>query len=345
MRYLTASEAAVLRALMADVRGGDRERLRAAGVPRTTYQVIRRRALEAGWISSCDVPDLARAGLGRLRFTLAQPFAERHAAVTNALRSSEETLLLWSSRDTLFRISRVGPTHPSVATPSRPDPDVTAPAGWWRHAWSVEVSEGSGAVPIFLDFEGAWSRSLLGIAPLSYPRSLGWRAGPAPRRPSGGRDPSVDSFLDLLAGRGGGRPPDGPPGLWASARERRLRRGFRELGWLERRFFLVPWKLPEVRHMPLTQLVFVTGRFKEPGAGRAFLARLLEEDGASPFLLVYDHLRVVTAALASPTRRSTGRPSVLRGFESMLTKIEVVREPLSDLASHVDLRFRPSAPP
>src|SRR5580700_2463738 len=220
MRSLTRSEAAVLRAVLAEVPGGERRRMQLASVPRTTFQTIRRRALQAGWVRDRIVPFLSPAGIERVRIMLTQPFAEHHAAALMALRDDRSTIFLASSFETIVAVQ----FHASPAPRSRPPPEIDE--RWIRRSWTVQVTAAEGAVPAFYDFEGAWSLSVLGLPPISYPQPLRFHdpvRGDATHR---GQAPTREAFQRFLAGPAGAPPGGTGGGPWEAIRQRRRERWF-----------------------------------------------------------------------------------------------------------------------
>src|SRR5579871_33467 len=112
MRSMTRSEVAVVGALLPSLALGERERIRLAQVPRTTYQTVRQRALAQGWIAERYVPcpELVHARV--LRLGLLQPFAEHHAGAVARLAADPATVLLWDTPDSILALA--------VETDSRP---------------------------------------------------------------------------------------------------------------------------------------------------------------------------------------------------------------------------------
>jgi hypothetical protein len=339
MRYLTRSEAAVLRAMIANVPHGERERIRQAGVPRSTYQAVRKRALSGGWIVERNVPTLAALGISRIAITLAQPYAEHHSEALQSLRDRRTTVLLWTSLDTLLSVAFERSTDPQTGRGDDKTLSDGMETGWLRQRWKVSVTAAEGSVPAFFDYEGAWSRAILGEPPASYPQPLEFDS--AGRSGSAGppQGSALAAFHRFLAGPMGGGDRGDSEGGRESVRQRGWDRRFRRLGWSSPRSFLVPPALPPVAGVPLSQIVFVTGRLRDPSGMSTLLPRLVQRTGIAPFLVAYDRSRIILGALSSPGLRRPARFTVLEELRTDLIEIEILRAPVQTLRTVVDFRF------
>jgi hypothetical protein len=166
MRSLSPSEVRVLRTLLVDEYATDLEGDRASDVPRTTFQTVRRRALVSGWIKERYIPSPSAIGVSSVRIRLAQPFADRWREAVQSLRT-DDTVLLWASSETLFSVEFYRERNTRSAR--------SVPDGLFRQQWTVDPDVTSGGVPVYFDYEGAWSRWALESEPIAYPRAFSGR--------------------------------------------------------------------------------------------------------------------------------------------------------------------------
>lgn len=310
--------------LLADPPGGERERVRQAGVPRSTYQTVRRRAFFSRWLSEHYVPNPTLVGARSVRFFLAQPYAERWREALRRSRALAGLVVLWASPETLFGVTFEGTRDTRW--------ELFAKGELFRRSWSVASSIPEEGVLAYFDFEGAWSRSTLNREPLSYPRGLP-RGGPARSRPLALRT----SFLTgrWVLSRGDAGQTAGIPSR-LPRRERRLIAD----GWFSR--IVVP-NLEEVPRgrgwMPL-RVVFVTATWRTDVQARSLLTDLVERGRVMPFVFAYDDERVLFAAL-SPANPPlvAGRTPIIDLLGAHLAQVEVLREPIDTLFPLVDHRY------
>src|ERR1700693_5209606 len=166
MRFITRAEAQVIEALLAVVPGDEADRVRKSGVPRTTFQTIRRRVLVDGWIQERYVPAPAAVGSGVVRFWLAQPFAERRADVVKRWRTHPGTVILWASPDTVFSVTFDAANYGDSSRPAYLGP---IPEDWVRRSWAVAPTPDGVNLPVYFDYEGAWARRVGAPTAISYP--------------------------------------------------------------------------------------------------------------------------------------------------------------------------------
>ena len=334
MRSLTLAEARVTGALLATVPGDEVDRAQRSGVPRTTFQTVRRRLFVAGWLYLRYLPSLAAAHARSVTIRLAQPYAERRAAIVRHWRSDPDTVVLWASPETVLCV-----TFDREPEDGRTPTGARAPAGiaslpveWFRRVWTMSPGPGAANLPAYFDYEGAWSRRLGADPPISYPQGL----------PPGG-DGSVASRgrdLSLLLRRPfeGGLSEGGVLRFSASFLSRRERRLVRD-GWVTRRVLPDLAELPEFRGQRIDRVVFITGTLRDGASFPSLRAELHRECGVAPFLAAHDGGRVLLAMLSpAPASARTSRP-VLATLEASLREIEVVREPTDTLYPLIDHRY------
>jgi hypothetical protein len=330
VRSLSPAEAHVIHALIADVDGGERERLHVAGVPRSTYHKIRGKAYREGWIRERFVPDPVLAGTRSVRFALGEPFADRWEEAVGWWRQRRGTVVLWTGVGAILSVVFDG-------APPDPERPVLGPPEWFRRCCEVRAEATSAGVPIYFDHEGAWSRWIGAEPPVSYPIGLGGRAGASP--PAGPRPLSAPRLLALRALLAPPRDPspDGTLDVSGTAARREEVQRFTQAGWIRHRAF------PDLRRIPprdgarLAQVVLVTGTWKASPRPAELLMRVRGDAGAVPFLYAHDPQRAILG-LHGPRVVPDSPPAVSLGgaLAEYLGEIEVVREPVDSLSYLVD---------
>jgi hypothetical protein len=267
-RSLTPAEATVLRSLVAAADGEEAERLQRTGVPRRTYQEIRRRAFAEGWLSRRFVPNGGELGLPYLTFTVAKPFAERSREVAAAWVADPYLTTLWRSKEVLFGVF-LGP-KPRAAESGLElqfilNLDVRAPS-----------------VPVYFDFEGFWSQWTGLLPTLSYPRAVpgvGVRsiASTDPASTARWRSAVRELNQSWSVASPGGRPPRGEAPL-----PRRLRK-LAQSGRVQSRVFPDLQRIPPPVGRPIKALCLCHLRLQR-GKRPEQLFRGLILRGVYPFL-------------------------------------------------------------
>lgn len=328
MRSLTEAEARVIRSLLANPSGPERQRIRDAEVPRTTYQTVRRRALIHGWLSERYVPDPLLFGSDRVRLILAQPYAERWNDSIRLFRSFDGLAVLWASAETLLGVlfeseaSQLGSGSLTDST--------------FRRSWTLNPSVREGQVVSYFDFEGAWSRWTLGKDPLAYPRGLPAGSSDSIARARADRT----SVWELVSYSMGSMTPLSTSSAFRSPG---LSRGARRLlaaRWFAHRIFPNLADIPPIRGYRPQHVVFVTAKPLPDKAPRDLFAELTQLGRSAPFLFVYEWDRVLFATLApAPGEAIKGRPSMVELLQRFVSKVEVVREPLDSLIPLLNHRY------
>lgn len=329
MRSLTAAEARVIHALLVAADVPERVRERWAGVPRATFLAVRKRAFAHGWLTSRYVPDPAALGFDRVSFVLDQPYSDHLAVAVQEARNTPGTVLAWSSPETVFsvRFGRSTDARPPE-TPGR------------RHRFEVVATEPLRQVPIYFDFEGAWSLWASGLALVSYPAGL---LVPTPGgEPRTSRSRLGRSALEeLLSGPDGSSPDAGGPLRLSDAYLPRKHRALIRSGTVRRRAF------PNLGDIPpgmdggaIGNFVFVHGTLRKGFEGAQLLPAVLRDARVRPFLLAGDDRTALLGFLAPmPSRlRGLGRP-LIEVLSEALESISVVREPIATLYPLIDHRY------
>lgn len=336
-RALTEFQATVIDSMLSGEPGSERERIRLSGIAPRTYQVGRRRALDAKWIAERFVPDPTLFGRPRIAFVLARPKPDQMEVTLARWARLEGTVLVWKTSTLLFGVfsGDDGVTDTPIAR------DLTSSGGYAR-AFSLELNVNHPTLPIYFDFEGEWAR-VAGIPGTSfYPR-------PLPRHPRGtarSRASITSRWREVVRGlsrvpvsAAAGEPPHS--GFATRFGERaRLARSLRS-GWLDRRAFLNPATIPSYKDWTLKEVVFVHGRLREGRQPEVLLHTLFASCAVYPFLFAISGGNLLMASLspAPPGQlRSRRGVSVSGTLARFLERVEVDRLPASELETVVDHR-------
>ncbi len=325
MRSLTASEARVLQVLLAGVPGGEEDAIRLSGIPRTTYQTIRRRAFLADWLHERYLPSPAAVRSVSITFGLLQPFAEQRLELIQRLRDDPSVVVLWASPETVFSV-RFDPA------PENNGHREAGPAGELRRAWRITASGDPESLPVYFDYEGAWAGRTGDGAPITYPRGLPAGAGSAP--------PPVATVRSLLVHPLEALAETGPALRLSSSFLSRRQRLLLRQGWLVRRILPVLAEIPPYRGSRDERVVFVSGQLQDGWTLPRLRSRLFQEAGVAPFLAAGGEGRALFAMLSpAPERIARRTRSVLGLLEDGIRQIEVVREPIDTFFPVIDHRY------
>jgi hypothetical protein len=328
-RELTAAEARVISSLLAADARPERERIRSSALSPRTYETARRRVFDAGWVSERFVPDPLAWGFRSLRFDLVQPAPGQESFVSRRLAAAPGAFHLWQGDGLVFAASLLRPGSSAQAvTSSRPD-------------WRLEVDLRQPSVPIYFDFEGAWSRVVGAAGPRVYPRPLPhWPGGESS---SGGRPPDhmAREAESLIRRPFGGTARSSAGGHLGSILGFGGPRGALSSGLVQRRCFLDLAKLPGLGGWQLRSLSFVTGGLRAGTMPVTLHHELLFDGGMTPFLFATDGTSVLIGAL-SPAPRSDKVPPRTRISEILAKRLEpwvLVGAPVASLSTPVDHRY------
>jgi hypothetical protein len=334
-REATPAECAVIWSLLAANSISERERIVASGLSPRTYEVARRRVFEAGWVHERFVPDPLAWGYSTLDLLVAQPNPGAGGALVSRLMAAPGVFLIWQGTGVVFAASFATRGLGTV----RGFTAISSTASGANFQLSLDLDGPS--VPIYFDFEGAWSRVLEAAAPRVYPRPLPrWSGGgtsgdelPRPRlrgdaealirRPF--RQPeslTTGKHLGSLAGLGAGR-----RALLAGLVERRC---FPDLG-----------KLPGYRGWSLRNVAFHLGELRAGEGPERLYRELLLEGGMTPFLFVTDRRSVLIGALSPPPRSKggTNRRRISEILDGLLESSTLVSAPIDSLSAPMNHQY------
>jgi hypothetical protein len=332
---LTTAEARVISSLLAADALPERERIRSTGFAPRTYETARRRAFDAGWVCERFVPDPLAWGFSSLRFDLVRPKIGEERAWSDRFAADPRTFHVWLGDGLVFAAALLDAESKTARTET-PEPVMDL-----GRAWRLVVDLRQPTVPIYFDFEGAWSRVVGAAGPRVYPRPLPfWPGGETTS--DGGPSGRLRSAAEALVRR----PFQGPAEMSAgrhlgSILEFGRPWGAVSAGLVQRRCFLDPARLPGLYGWRLRSLSFVKGTLRT-GAQPATLDReLLSDGGMTPFLFATDGKSVLIGAL-SPAPRPVGTPPRSRISEIFTKRLEpwtLLSAAVSSLSTPLDHRY------
>jgi hypothetical protein len=338
MRSLTRAEAVVIQSLLASESGTDREHIRRSGLPPRTFEVARKRVLDAGWVNERYVPNPILLGRPLLSVVIAHPYAEHFRDVVRRWVQTDGNVLLWRGGTSVLGVFIRSPLKPSLKQAT----ELGKPETFSRIR-AFEIDARNSDLPVYFDFEGAWSRVVGEPGPVGYPHSLPEGKSPTSRVTEA--SPSELRLMESVARSTFGADHEGARGRIVRdkpGRDEILRALDNQL--ITRRAFLGLESLPGYRSWELRQVAFLTGHLRPAAEGRVVLQSLNSQVGLTPFLFVRDGADVL-CALLSPTPESqegasrSGKASVVGTLRTFLSEIHVTREPVDELAALVDHRY------
>lgn len=322
-RPMTPAEARFLLASLSYPAGPEVPRRIQSGLSRSTYHAIRTRVERQGWLQECFVPDPAALGFNRMSVLLGSTFAERRTQAVEAVAREPHVTNLWLLPQAVFAVAFHRDEEEAAAFAER-----NRRPEWYARAHLVQGGVTREEVPIYFDFEGAWSHLIGNGSLVAYPV-------PVPRsslhRPPSTRESAIlRETVRLTSFRRGliGLP-------------RRTRRVI-EQEWVGVRTFLRPWNLPEFEGRMADQIVFLVGRSR----GRPlpeFLSALTGEARVFPFLLVDGGGTILLAMIGQsrpiPSSASGRHRGVMEVLGEYLTEIETLATPSSGVTPQLEHRY------
>jgi len=321
VRSLTTAEARALCFILATGPSREIDRIRASGLPRRTYQSIRRRAMEAEWIEDRFVPDCPRFGWPHASFVIVRPFLEELDACRDRWVNDPTTVLLWATPEVLFRVSFT--TKPFKLR------------GKYRDSFLLTVDCRAPGVSTFFDFERSfsrWTRQDGGWSPPDPLPGSGRKAVTLRPRSSSRREfTEVRKLLARL---------EAPTTAEAGSTSFNSREA-RELvssGAVKHRVFLNVSNFPRFGGQSIQRLTLAHGRLLPAERPDGLYYVLAQVTKVSPFLFISDD-RDVLLGVVSSGERPLARGPVLDTLRKFLTSIEVTRLETDSLDAPVSHRY------
>ena len=341
MRTLTEAEARVVGSLLASNLVSERERLRRAEVPRSTYHAARRRAYAEGWLRDRYVPNPVEFGWPFVSISLVRPFADHLPSFLDVGSSDPSTVFLEYTPQLALTVG----LHPDRASAEQAArrAGASGDAGW---SYPLVADLRGPGVPVYFDFEGSFAHLGEGAGPEGYPQGLGGSSRSSDRpEPELRARRSLWGALELAHrpfGVGGdGRPPHliGPLGLpWGQQK-------LLNQGWMRHRVLLDPAKLPPIRGRRAEQQVFVTGTLRPDHRAEELFRALTQEARVFPFFFVTADRGILIGAIGRnpsssvPLAPPAERPSVMGILRERVEGIEILQDPVEVFQLAVDHRY------
>jgi predicted transcriptional regulator len=338
MRTLTRSEAIVILSLLASEEVPERERIRRSGLPSRTFEVARKRVLDAGWVHERYVPHPVLLGRPIVSVVIAHPYAEHYRDVVHRWVQTDGNVLLWGGGTSVLGVFIRSPREPSL--------NESATLGkleTFSRIRTFEIDARESEVPVYFDFEGSWSRVLGEPGSVGYPHSF--PAGKSPTSRVTDASPAELRLMETVTGSAINVDGDGARNGIVRSKPARDEILLAIHGHsVSRRAFLGLESLPGYLNWELRQVAFITGHLRSANEGRVVLHSLNRQAGLTPFLFVSDESDVL-CALLSPTPESqegasrSGKASVVGTLAKFLSEIHVTRVHVDELAIFVDHRY------
>lgn len=318
----------MVRELLIDRLASDRVKSAAAGVPRSTFQLVRSHAFSQGWLLRRYVPSPSAVGVIGIRVEVVQPFAEWRNELFSRMVSRPDVVVLWDSPSSLLSVS-----FDRVA---EPDDSPESGRAEWSRRWSISAKPASNEVPVYFDYEGAWSRVALDEPPRAYPRGL-----PPPGGPLGRRMRIRMADVAELVRRPLSDVDSKMGSRWG------LTRGLpRHLQRVIDQGLVIPRTFPNFARMPmppgrsLVGLVLASGLWETREGRDRLLTSLMVRSQATPFLCALDQSRLILGLLApAPPNLAGHREPIARVLSEELRQVEVIREPIQSIVTPIDHRY------
>jgi hypothetical protein len=339
VRVLSRAEAVAVQRLLAHIDVADGDGSGGERLPLRTAQAIRQRAYVRDWLTDRYVPNPVVLGYRTALFLVARPYSERALAIMEQWRSHPRNVLLWASPELLFGVFLArGPEEAEAIQRRLTDASAV------RLEVGLRTDLTEATVPVYFDFESAWTGWTGLPGTIRYPRPL--PSGEFDRPNGGGLSPGERGAISglLVAPFLGGNP---ARGVSRFSRLYRAERRWLNSGQVEFRSFLNPREVARWVTGFADQAVFVHGELVEPGGASELFHALVSECRIGPFLFATNGRSVLWGALSStsftPPRRSS--VPVLAKVGTYLRGIQIVREDLAHLEPTVDHRFERLLPP
>ena|GEM_PF-6739543 len=324
MRALTPAEFRTASAILAFPGATDRARIRAAAIPSSTYNVVRRRIYEAGWLDDVLVPNPGPTGVRSVEIELDRPHLAERATRVAATANDPASAVVWGGVHTVFSI-RFTRTDRSARAAS--GPPTTTPG------WRLRIDAVSGELPVYFDYGGLWARFGGERVPEAYPAGLAFGTTPAARRWSTSRSAPPSDEVEAA------------PWFNLSRASRAQQRAI-EAGAVQLRTVVRPALVPPLDGRRLGELLFIHGRLAAGRSLHGLLTDLRNGPGVCPFLAAAGDGAVVLAGIGqladAPGRRTPVRAGPISTTAILRTYLEEPRldvEPVEAVQQIVAHRY------
>ncbi|MCL4325040.1 MAG: hypothetical protein M1144_06235 [Candidatus Thermoplasmatota archaeon] len=315
------------------------ERIRSSGLPRSSYRFARRRLYESGLFQDHYIPSPRAMHTPRIFALLLHPFTDSMVRVCRELRQCPGATTVVPGGQSIFAL-----IWPSSTSEAEKIVKKVSDGDWGTPLSNLSIDPHHPQVPVYFDFEGAWSRFAGTGGTVRYPRKFpeGESLGTWGRLAGNG----VRAFQQLL-----GRPYESsdasvPKHLSGPDSLPRSQRRLLEQGLVDWRVLLNPEVMPEFEGVSISQLIWTRGSLKLPGDLGPLFRSLTSECGVYPFLLASDGDQVLMGNMGIGRDRLGGAPPRIRPKTPVLPVVarylhglEVIREPLASVTAHLWQRY------
>lgn len=288
------------------------------------------------------MPDPALLGRPIVTFGIVHPFAERYQAAKNVWEATREAVIVWAFRDALFGVFFLLDMKEASLLHAKLGDSVTN-----RSVLFLDCDSRSGAIPVYFDFEAAWSQITGLSGTLGYPHSLPSSTLTAGKSSVEFPKEDHDALCRLLS-----RPFGGENGSTSTRWLDRFGQSSREERLLtdgagQFRSFLSPSACANWATGFPEAVAFIQGTLVEGRSSPELFRALVERGGASPFLFATNGSSVLFGSLSKSADVGAPKPSLDRApllpiIRTFLQQIIVIREPLG--GSHVLVNHRYDRP-
>jgi hypothetical protein len=326
VRDLTPAEHRTVLSILALPQATERQRMRFSQLPSSTFNVVRRRVSQEGWLADVLVPNPGPCGLDGVDFALGRPSVSQREKLLLDWGSDPDCVLLWSGVHAVFGVFfRRRPTGSNGGGTGDPDVD-----------W-IRARQGTGSIPVYFDYSGLWARFGGQQRPVGYPFGLDASSPAANPR----------ALADALRMLGSDGPGHAAQGQWTTlARLRHGRSRAIEDGVVQSRTVLHHAQVPPFEGRRIGEVVFIHGRLRPRATASDLLNVLTNECEVYPFLLAESTGRVILAGLGQTSSREPGRvliPSAARPVMSVVDRhidpAEVLIEPVEAIQERIQHQY------
>lgn len=334
MKELSPAEYRTILAILAHPRSTERDRIRQARLPSSTFNVARRRVFGEGWLSDVMIPNPGAYGYHSVEVLLARPTVSDRDGLLRTCANDPECVVLWAGIHAVFgvffrRARRPSPTD-GTAQPVASD------------AFRVVATQETGTVPAYFDYSGLWARFGAQPRPPGYPAGL--------RLDSNGAD--VRGLPEIGSGWPSGHPPDPASGSWTSVARlpRALRRAL-DRGLVQNRTVLNPRAIPALQGRRIGEVIAIRGHLRPGATALGMLNSLTADCHVYPFLVAHGEGKLIVAGMGQLSSAESGRVpvaaarrSVSSVVEQFVDRADVLIEPAESITEVVHHRYPPLEP-
>jgi hypothetical protein len=337
-RGLTDNEALVVRRILGAGSESEENRVRMSGMPRTSYKEARSRVYALGILEDRYVPNPALLSIPTISFLVTHPAPGATVEAARLICNMKGAVVVWAGMEFVFGVL----FQRSAAERSKIRKTVESMSilGEIRCIVSADTSQDS--IPVYFDFEGAWSRITGSGSMQKYPRHLP-TGGDAERTWPSARHvaPMVEELLrkpieDSARNR--------PPHLLGPSLLPRNYRRLIDRGLVEWRTFLGVGRPIVYKGWKLSEVVIIYGRLKDDTGLYPLFQDLVTKCQVYPFLLaagggemIMGNFAVEPVTNAENSGLRSSSQNVTRTISNHLESFRYVREStesLSVLHSH-----------